>query len=121
MATGIPAVLLGDQHALGWAAIGAYVGLLVAPIAVAVFGIPSIYVLRRSGNCSLRAYLWTGFGISSSLALISAVTLPESAARGIIQIFEIACMIIAGPFAAAVFWASVRPDRVAEVKQAPPV
>ena len=118
-ALGIPALIAGDTHAPLWAALGAYIALFIAPIAVFVFGVPAHLALQSAGKRSLRAYVWTGFGISACLALLGSVTLPESSARGMIQIFEIIIVLIAGPLSAAVFWGVVRPDRATLPKQVP--
>ena len=119
-ALGIPAAVAGDVHALGWAAIGACSAAIIAPVAVLIFGVPAHLALQRAGKRSLRAYLWTGFGISTCLGILGAVTLPESAARGLIQIFEIAIVLVAGPLSSAVFWGIARPDRAINPKQASP-
>jgi hypothetical protein len=119
-ALGIPAAIAGDTHAPLWAVLGAYIALVIAPIAVFVLGVPAHLTLQLAGKRSLRAYVWTGFGISAGLALLGSVTLPESSARGLIQTFEILIVLIAGPLSAAVFWCVARPDRAILPKQAPP-
>jgi hypothetical protein len=111
VALGIPAAFGDVSNLWKWAALGAGIALFIAPVAVAIFGIPAVYALHRTGRTSLRAHVWTGFGISACLATLSALTLPGSEARGIIQIFETVIVLISGPLAAAAFWSVARPDR----------
>jgi len=119
VAVALPAIIAGD-HALGWALIGAYMGMLIVPAPVLLFGTLSHFGLRWLGRTSLRAYLWTAFGLSAFLALLIAIRLPTSEARGMIALFEILLILIGGPCAAIVFWYTVRPDRSMASKEHSP-
>ena len=95
------------------AVIGAGIAAVMAPIAILVFGVPAHLGLSRLKKTSLRAYLWTGFAISTVLAFCIAIMLPHGGPRMMIALFEIAIILFAGPCAAWVFWLTLRPDRAA--------
>lgn len=97
----------------GGAIVGAVAGSVLAPLSLLVFGLPAHLGLRHFGRTSLRAHLWTGFAIAAMLAFAGALTLPHGGARMVLQLFEIALILICGPCAALVFWLTVRPDRAA--------
>jgi len=116
---GVPAALGGVESFLGGLVIGVGAALFIAPIAIALFGIPIVYLLRRLGRNTLRAYFWASFGTCTCLAFWMAFNLPANSARGFQGIFEILVVLIAGPCAATVFWSVTRPDQAIKQKTAP--
>ena len=113
----IPA-LAAYQNPVGWTLIGAYMGAMIAPIAVLFIGVPAHLVLQMTARTSLRAYVWTGFGVAALLSFAVAIALPHGGARMVVALFEIAVILLGGPCAAAAFWYGARPDRPIIAKQA---
>ncbi len=89
----IPA-LAAYQNPVGWTLIGAYMGAMIAPIAVLFIGVAAL------------------------LSFAVAIVLPHGGARMVVALFEIAVILLGGPCAAAAFWYGARPDRPITAKQA---
>jgi hypothetical protein len=91
-------------------AIGMFIAAFASVFVVPIFGISAFLGLQWFGRTSLRAYLWTGFGISTVLAFALAIRLPHTSGRMLVALYEIAYILIGGPLAAWAFWRTVRPD-----------